>query len=526
MALLSVDAAGAAETRQPKLIVQITLDQVRADAFERYEGAFSGGLARILHDGYWIKRGVVDHGVTVSYPGHASLATGAYPSTHGMTANEWWIEQNGRWTWVDAAADPAEHIVGADGSAGPSARTLLAPTLGESVNAADRQAKSISLSTGNSIAVVYGGHASDGVYWFDSGSGKFVTSTYYGADLPVWVSDFNEKMLPTHKQPVWELTVPANILALADPDASPIENEGKNAAFPHRFDVERAADEADDVALNRWFAGTPMKDEALVAFARRAVEVERLGADDITDYLSIAFDSTDSVGHSFGWRSVEYLDALLRIDRSLGEFLDYLEAKIGKDGYVLALSADHGVADFPETTGKRRITTTEIDAALDRVEALAANYKGDAAKLPEQIAQELEASDFIAAAYTEADLAAASNDPYAHLYRRSFRPGLTPDFPLWTAKESRPHHPARYGVIVRFVEGAIFDAAPAVHGSPYDYDREVPIVFYGANVKRGRSDRPIATVDVAPTLAEIAGLKLLPNADGKSAANLVSGRRK
>jgi predicted AlkP superfamily pyrophosphatase or phosphodiesterase len=508
----------------PRLIVQITLDQLRADALEHYEPALSGGLKRILDDGYWATNAVVDHAITVSHPGHATLATGAHPSRHGLTANEWWMERDERWTWVEAIADPDEKIAGTE-EGGPSARHLLSPTLGEWVKAANPQAKAVSLSTGNTVALDYGGHVSDGVYWFDSSSGGFVTSTYYRDAVADWVSAFNDSDLPAFKKEEWLPILEAEALKLADPDASPIENEGKHAVFPHRFEIERKQEGADDRTLDQWFAGTPMKDEALVDFAKRAIAAEKLGADGVTDYLSVAFDSTDTIGHRFGWKSVEYLDALVRIDRGLGEFLDYLGAEVGKGNYVLALSADHGVADFPETTGKHRVTNAEIEAALDRVEALAANYKGDAVDLPELIAKELEKSDFIAEAYTQDDLKRVPGDPYAYLYRRSFRPDVTPDFPLWTEKESRPHHPARYGVVVRYSEGAIFDSAPAVHGSPYDYDRRVPVVFYGAGVKARRSDDKVATVDVAPTLAELAGITPPANIDGISRAATVLGKR-
>ncbi|MFZ5619041.1 MAG: alkaline phosphatase family protein [Pseudomonadota bacterium] len=515
----------ASSPKKPKLIVQITLDQVRADVFEKATPAFSGGLSRLVSEGYWVKRGVVDHAITVSLPGHAALSTGAYPSTHGLTANEWWVERDGRWTWADAGSDPNEKIAGAAERSAPSARSLLAPTIGEAVKAANVEAKAVSLSTGNSVAVAYGGHRSDAAYWFDSGSGVFVTSTYYRAAPHDWVAAFNASDLPAFRKKEWALAVMPEHAALASPDASSVENEGKYATFPHRFETERAADQDEEEAFNSWFAGTPLKDGALIALAEKAVEAERLGADAVPDYLSIAFDSTDSVGHAFGQRSLEYLDALMRIDASLGRFFDFLDRAVGKENYIVALSADHGVADFPETAGKRRIATAEIEQALDRVEEVAASEIGPKSVLANRIARTLETFDFIAAAYTLEDLARISKDPYVYLYRRSFRPDFTPDFPLWTERESRPHHPARYGVVVRFIEGATFDAAPAVHGSPYDYDRLVPILFYGAGVKAGKSGERVATVDVAPTLLELAGLPPLPNADGVSRATQIAKRR-
>lgn len=515
----------ASSPKKPKLIVQITLDQVRADVFEKATPAFSGGLSRLVSEGYWVKRGVVDHAITVSLPGHAALSTGAYPSTHGLTANEWWVEKNGSWTWMDAVSDANEKIAGAGERDGPSARNLLAPTIGEAVKAANAEAKAVSLSTGNSIALAYGGHQSDAVYWFDSASGVFVTSTYYRAAPHDWVAAFNSNHLSVFKKKEWALAIEPEHTALADPDASPVENEGKNATFPHRFETERAADQDEEEAFNSWFAGTPLKDGALIALAEKAVEAERLGADAVPDYLSIAFDSTDSVGHAFGQRSLEYLDALMRIDASLGRFFDFLDRAVGKENYIVALSADHGVADFPESGGKRRITTAEIEQALDKVEEIASAEPGPKSVLADRIARALETLDFIAAAYTPEELTRASKDSYAYLFRRSFRPDFTPDFPLWTEKESRPHHPARYGVVVRFIEGATFDAAPAVHGSPYDYDRLVPILFYGAGVKAGANREGFATVDIVPTLLELAGLPPLPNADGVSRATQIAKRR-
>lgn len=517
--------AAASSAKKPRLIVQITLDQVRADVFAETTPAFSGGLFRLVSEGCWVKNGVADHAITVSLPGHAALSTGAYPSTHGLTANEWWVEKSGRWTWADAGSDANEKIAGAGERDGPSARNLLAPTIGEAVKAANAEAKAVSLSTGNAIAVAYGGHRSDAAYWFDATSGAFVTSTYYRAASHDWVTAFNSNDLPAFKKKEWTLAVDPKHVALADPDASPIENEGKNATFPHNFETERAADQGEEEAFNSWFAGTPLKDDALVAFAERAVVAERLGADAAPDYLSIAFDSTDSVGHAFGPRSLEYLDALVRIDASLGRFFDFLDRTVGKENYVVALSADHGVADFPERVGKRRITTAEIEQALDKVEEIATSATGPKSVIADGIARALETFDFVAAAYTPEDMTRAPKDPYVHLFRRSFRPDFTPDFPLWTEKESRPHHPARYGVVVRFIEGATFDAAPAVHGSPYDYDRFVPILFYGANIKAKVSGERFATVDVAPTLLDLAGLPPLPNADGVSRARHIAKRR-
>lgn len=519
------------EKDRPQLIVQITLDQFRADYLDRFRPAFAGGLKRMLEQGTLISRAIVDHGLTNSYPGHASLSTGRFPSGHGLPANEWWVQRDGRWTWVDGTADPGTRVVGQPDRTASSPRNLRATTLGEWVKAADPDAKAISLSTGNYIAVVYGGTNSDGTYWYDRESGRFITSTYYRADYPAWVNDFNENALPEFKKDVWTVTVPAKFRGLASADNQSWENEGEHFVFPHSFQDERprpennteeGADAPDELqAFNNWFAGTPMKDEALFALARSAVINERLGQRGAVDYLTVAIDSTDGIGHSFGGESLEILDALIRIDRALGDFLDFLDDTVGQGGYVVAISGDHGApniieADLARGRPARRISLKEIDDLLDRIEDLAKNHQGDETELVALIEAMMEETDFIFDALTEAELSGAksSANPWIEAQRRSYVPGRIADFPLW-ASGDRQYHPARYGIIAQFSEHSIFYAAPVVHGSPYGYDREVPIIFYGGNVVAGSRARGGRTIDVAPTLAALAGIAIPDDVDGR-----------
>ena len=207
-----------------------------------------------------------------------------------------------------------------------------------------------------------------------------------------------------------------------------------------------------------------------------------MGQDDVPDYLNLAIGSTDSVGHEYGPVSLEQLDTVLRLDRALGTFLDDLDRTVGKGRYVVAISADHGVVDPPEEHCIHRVSSAEIEALLDRVEAIAKAHQGDDASLRPAIIAELQKAPFIGEVYTAERLAhAAPGDWKAQLMKRSFRPGRIPNFPLWSNKP-REFHPARYGIFVQFKRGMIFDYARAVHGSPYDYDRLVPVVFYGAGV--------------------------------------------
>ena len=501
---------------QPRLVIQITFDQLRGDLLRRYAGAFRFGFRRVLQGGTWIRRGDVDHALTVSYPGHATLATGLYPSHHGLNANEWWIRKGDRWTEQDAADDPTVSMLGEPGRIGPSPRRLAATTIGEWLKRQDPRARAIALGT-STIAIVYGGQHPDGDYWYDSHAAGFTTSTYYANALPKWLVSFNSADLPAFKAQAWDLTVPAAQRSLALPDNTPFESDGKHNVFPHVFAVERNRVDPGEQpqSYGGWFGGTPLKDEALFALAARAVDGERLGQEGHTDYLALDVDSTDSVGHEYGPRSLEQLDTLLRLDRALGKFLEHLDSVIGPRRYVIAISADHGVADPPEQHGLHRVTKPELEALLDRVEEVAKAPHPTEAQRIADIVRELKRAPFVDDAYTERQLAEPSTDPLIRLFQKSFRAGQTPDYPLWSQRD-RPYHPARYGITTSFKPGVVFDYATGVHGSPFSYDRDVPIIFYGANVPRRRMERGGRTVDVAPTLAALAGIRTPGGLDGKA----------
>jgi predicted AlkP superfamily pyrophosphatase or phosphodiesterase len=502
-----------AQPAQPKLIVQITVDQLRGDLLRDYIQVLSQGFGRLEGGGFWIKRGDLNYAVTVSFPGHATLATGMYPYHHGLVANEFWAQRDGKWASVDFSDDANFRILGDPAAIGASPKFLLCQTLGEWVKQADPRAKAISLGSDENIPIAYAGHKSDGVYVFDPAANSFTTSTFYAASIADWVKTFNQTELPRYQQRSWTLTVPGQFVSLASSRRTSLRGK-LNPQFPHLYENESISRSDHPQPYSAWFNSTPLKDEALFALAARAVDAERLGQRGAVDYLAIDVDSTDQVGHKFGPRSLEQLDTLVRLDHALARFLDHLDAVVGKNNYVVALSADHGAADPPEfRAGGRRITTPEIEAVLDKVEAIAKANPGTPAELADQIAAEVKRADFIADAYTPARLSKQSDDPFVRLYQRSFRPSFTTDFPLWTTK-NREYHPARYGVVARFKEGMIFDWAVSVHGSPYEYDRDVPIIFYGANIRHGSQPDGLMTVDVAPTLGAAAGIRPPAGLDG------------
>ncbi|HJR82988.1 MAG TPA: alkaline phosphatase family protein [Sphingomicrobium sp.] len=502
--MASFSAGPAQAEERPRLIVQMTFDQLRGDLLRRFDPAFTGGFRRVLDQGWWVEKGEAAHGLTVSFPGHGTLATGLFPSNHGFNANEWWLQVGDEWRSVSVAGDPTVRIVGRDSQSGESPRHFEGSSIGDWVKSASPQAKSIAI--GSDAAIVYGGRKPDGVYWLDPAAGGFTTSTYYSTNRPAWVEALNARMAALPRE--WAYQVPEQWRRLADhpnrcPPMQPLQR------FPHRFDPANGS-------YLSWVGSTPLVDDLLLRQVGSIAQAERLGSDSAPDYLAIAVSSTDSVGHEYGPVSEEQLDALLRLDAALGAMLDDLDRIVGKGRYVVGISADHGSVDPPEQNCLRRVTTPEIEAVLDRVEAIANSHAGGQSELTDKIVAELKRADFIGDVYTKDILdRAPQSDWKAQLMKRSFRPGRVTDFPLWTNKP-RVHHPARYGIFVQFKEGMIFDHARSVHGSPYAYDRLVPVIFYGAGVPGRRLDEGGRTVDVAPTLAALGGIPRPEKLDGRA----------
>jgi predicted AlkP superfamily pyrophosphatase or phosphodiesterase len=505
-------AASPALAEPPRLVVQITFDQLRGDLLERYRPALSGGLKRVLDRAWWARRGDVAHGLTVSFPGHGTLATGMHPTHHGLTVNEYWERAGDHWGEVSVAADPTARTIGHDGVPGESPWRMEASSIGDWFKAASPPAKVIAI--GSDAAIPYGGKQPDGTYWFDSAAGGFTTSTYYRASRPAWVEALNARIAALPR--AWEPAVPQQWMKLVQHRSAcpPFQPEAPWPVTSGRMLGPHLYRQAEGSYLS-WVGSTPLADAELLAHAGDIVRAEAMGADSTPDYLNLTIGSTDSVGHEYGPVSLEQLDTVLRLDRALGEFLDDLDRSVGKGRYVVGISADHGVADPPEEHCIHRVTKAEIEALLDRVEALARAHKGSEAELKAAIIAELEKAPFVGEVYTAERLARApAGDWKAQLMKRSFLPDRIPNFPLWGDKP-REFHPARYGIFVQFKRGMIFDYARSVHGSPYDYDRWVPVVFYGAGVPRRTLASGARTADVAPTLAALAGVQMPRRLDGR-----------
>lgn len=532
--------------QRPRLAVVVVVDQMRADYLMRYGDLYRGGLARFRREGAWFTQGHVQHALTYTAPGHASAATGTHPSRHGVVANEWYDRATGA-AVISVEDDKVQPVLTAADVTGTvpgrSPRLLQRRALGDWLKAHEPAARVFSVALKDRAAVLMGGKLPDRAYWYSPEMAGYVSSSWYadGAPLPAWVGAFNASGAALLRfVDGWTRARDSSAYLRSGPDRVEAEADGVHTEFPHMFDDGTPTARA---AFAKGLLKTPFGDEMTLKFAQALIEAERLGVDDVPDLLMISCSSADYVGHAYGPFSHEVEDYYLRLDAYLGELLSYLDEHVGKDSYVVALTADHGALPLPEEArlrghhSARRIVTADyqgqaraaVTGALARVglptrtlkhlgedgvwldRAAAEAGKVDVASLRAEVAAALRKLDFVADAFTADELAGPANDeqrPFLGRYQRSYFAPRSPDVQL------------------RFKQWHLVDAEAhgTSHGSPYAYDTHVPVLFFGAGVRPGMHERPVGTVDVAPTLAELLGVTRPDDLDGHSLAVLVRGR--
>jgi hypothetical protein len=341
----------------------------------------------------------------------------------------------------------------------------------------------------------------------DIEGGRFVTSGYYANEYPAWVDDFNATVMPAlYSDSIWTLRVPPEGVALARRDSADYENGGRDVTFPHA-----ASERSRNQSYNAWAAETPIPDMATLLLARRMTEELGLGKEDHVDFLGISLSQTDAVGHNWGPLSLEQLDNLLRLDRELGEFMEWLDEFVGTDRWLLALSADHGVMTAPEylvELGDEAWRLTGEPARAPRLSLGRLTDTTDAATR-RAIIEETEALPFVGDVVTLEELQSgeAPADTFVPLLRNSWVPDRSASSMF------------RQGLTVRNTPNVITTRSDAAtHGSPYYYDRHVPLVFMGPGIAPGLSEERARTVDLAPTLAVLLGVPVPEGVDGVSRA--------
>ena len=519
---------------RPRLILQITVDQLRGDLPLRYRGGFGeGGFRYLLEEGIYYDDAHHAHANTETVVGHATLATGAHPAAHGMVGNLWFDRKAGRTVYniedpdyamltggagVDSETeiDPTQVAAGSDGR---SPRTILTTTFADELSiATSGAAKVFGVSVKDRAAVVMAGHAGK-AFWFSKSAGQFVTSTYYYEAYPEWVTAWNAKGVPQrYGGASWELLHPIEDYRFGDRDDQSWEPDfaGFGRTFPHPFST------AEDRYFTTKLTLSPAGDQITAEFAKTLIDAEDLGDDDVTDYLSVSFSSTDYVGHLFGPSSLEAEDNLLQLDRTLADLFAYVDREIGLERTLIVLSADHGTPEAPAllrelgrlggyVTPDRWDTTAAAERIRKRFGLegkLIQGYDHPYLNLSEEARRAVGVDLPALETAVAEELVAFEGVAYAFPSTR-LRQGSLPENALTRAVLNN-YNPDRSGdIYVVFDPGwfiADFDglSVTVTHGSPWRYDSYVPIVFAGYGLAPKTVSRRVHTVDVATTLAAIA----------------------
>ena len=494
--LLAAATAFAAEpVKKPKLVVAIIIDQFRYDYLTRFRNEYKGGLARLMDQGAVFTNGYYEHFPTVTAVGHSVFMTGAMPSVSGIVGNDWYDRSAGK--RVTSVGDDSVKILGGPGEGGASPNRLLVSTVGDELKAATGgKSRVIGISMKDRAAILPAGHAADAAYWFDSKTGNFVSSTFYFPDLPAWVKEFNLHSTEKYKGAAWA-----------------------GGKLPS------------DAKLFSAIVSSPFGNDLLESFAERAIQDECLGNDDIPDLLAVSFSSNDYVGHEFGPDSAEVRATCLATDEVLGRFFKFLDSSVGLNNVLVVLAGDHGVAPTPEANAARHSSGGRMPPVIQStVQAELAKKYGDGKWI-------LSTSEHTL--YLNLDLIREKNQTRAqveetvreavlalpHVFRVYTRTQLM-NGSIFDDKIGRQvangFNQVRGGDVFLLLEPFWFYGTPTTtHGSAFNYDSHVPVIFMGPWVRSGIYDGNIVVNDVAPTLATILEIETPNGADGRALKEII-----
>jgi len=540
---------------KPRLILQITVDQLRGDLPKRHYHQFGeGGFRYLMEEGTVFLEANHGHANTETIVGHATLATGADPSVHGMIGNVWLDRTSGELTYN---VEDARYPILSEG-AGVDKKTEIDPTQ-RTARSNGRSPAAIRVSTfsdeltlslggkskvfGVSVkdrgAISMAGHTGK-AFWFSKKSAEFITSSFYYDQYPQWVSDWNRtEPAKKYEGKSWDLLRDRADYMHGDADDRPYETElpGFGRIFPHPFG------KADDKYFTTLLTVSPAGDELTLDFAKALIENEDLGSDATPDYLSVSFSSTDYVGHIFGPSSLEAEDNILRLDRTLAELFRYVDAKVGLDKTLIVLSADHGGPEAPGYLSELGYEADYIDPkAFDKTSAIAE------LKARFGIGQELIQTYFHPYLYLNREEISAKGldqseveDAVVHEISKfegvtlavsssALASGRTPDTAL-TRSVLRNYDPRRSGDIYlvfdpnRFINDFDGLSVATTHGSPWRYDTYVPIIFAGFGTPARQVARPVETIDIAPTLSLLLGAKPPSGSTGAPLVEVIASQQ-
>jgi predicted AlkP superfamily pyrophosphatase or phosphodiesterase len=496
---------------RPKLVVGIVVDQMKMEYLYRFSNDFSNdGFKRLMGNGYTFQNMHFNYMPTYTGPGHASIYTGTTPDTHGIVGNEWFSRTLGREMYCTDDASVSTLGDGTKEEGEMSPKNLLTTTITDELRMGTNfKGKVIGMSLKDRGAILPAGHFANWAFWY-SKTGAFISSSFYGKQLPDWVQKFNdEKHYMPYINKGWDLYKPKATYNESLEDNNPYEGKLYNSTAPvFPYDLKDMYAKNDAGVLR----ATPFGNNLLAEFAMKAIEKEELGKDNVTDFLTVSFSSTDYVGHLMGPRSMELQDTYLRLDQTIAEFLNYLDKTVGKDNYLLFLTADHAGAENVNYLKDHKYNVNSISPAVIRNNLkdfsmktfgvdLVLNYssfnlffnreviksKGlELLKVKDAFKSYLMAQDYVKRVYSEEDiLNSTGNDYFLNFIAKGYDVTQNGDLVIL----DKPG----------YIE---YQGTGTSHGTTYSYDTHVPAIFYGWHIKKGESFNKKEITQIAPTIAQ------------------------
>lgn len=510
------EAVRAQPANRPKLVVFLVVDQLRGDYPVRYGKLLEHGLKRLTTRGAWFRNGAYPYAATSTCVGHATIATGTLPYKHGMINNAWYDRATERSVACTTDDEALEVSYGTSSGAGHSAKRMLAPALAE-IMREQLKSRVATMSNKARSAIGLAGHSGDFVTWLGDGGVWETSNAFTPTPVPWFIGYLKGNPISRDSEKVWERLLPVERYHFQDDVPYERGSAGWTPTFPHP--LGRAGDTA---FISHW-AQSPFADTYLGEMAQAAVDEMDLGTEDRTDFLGVSFSMTDSVGHAFGPRSHEVQDTLVRLDVTIGKLLDHLDKTVGPDNYVVALSADHGIPDFPEhVRGAGRQSMAAIRAAIETTlkpllggegPFIQATNGGEIYLKPgvyERVKGNRDAVRALARALTRLPgvMRVLTADDVSTPAARASRDKVTRAVAL-------SYFPGRSGdMMVILKQNWLLSAAGTTHGSLHPYDQRVPVLLYGAGIRPGVRNDAATPADLAVTIASLVGVTL-PSADGR-----------
>ncbi len=526
---LSLTVPAQVPLSRPKLVVGLVLDQMRWDFLYRYYDRYQsdGIFKKMLTHGFSCENTSINYTPAVTASGHSAIYSGAVPAVSGITGNYWWDRRQMK--TVYCTEDPTVSPVGTVAKNGKqSPRNMQVTTICDELRLATNfKSKVIGVAIKDRGGILAAGHSANAAYWYDHTTGNWITSTYYMNFLPAWVNDFNAaKKADSMYQKGWQLLYdPGTYLqSTAIEKGKPVTTLGKG--FPYDLSAFQGKDYAK-------ISMTPMGNSLTTAFAKAAILNETLGKDEHTDFLTISYSSPDYIGHTFGPNSAEAEDDMLRLDKELGELLNFLDRQVGKNQYTVFLTTDHGVAHVPEFLTDHKIPAGRVFIA-DVTKRL------NLMLLEKFSVQNSVFSDENYQVHFNHMALDSAGVHKSEIYRRTIdfllsEPGIDKAFAMEDLNSvplpghiremmNNGYHKERNGDIQILLKPGYIDASGSTgttHGLWNPYDTHIPLLWYGRGIEKGKLYRETHIVDIAPTLAALLKIQAPNGCTGKAITELI-----